>query len=120
MARNSSRAGGGINSNKVVHRNAPKAEPRARAVNPGGVGQLGSAQGSHVTNKGGTGYRGEKLIAGAGYSPPVGPTNNVSAVGVGGGRTVMRSGGQATHGNVVPGLPKITNTKGEWPDKRGS
>jgi hypothetical protein len=36
-----------------------------------------------------------------GYKPPVGPTANVAAVGVGGGRTVYQSGSQAQHGAGV-------------------
>jgi len=51
-----------------------------------------------------------------GYSGPVGPTDNVAAVGVGGGRIVRASGQQGQHGSVVQGKPPIANTKGQWPD----
>jgi hypothetical protein len=84
---------GGLGSNKVIHRNAPKAEPKPRAVNPAAVNQLGEA----------LAFRPEPLFVGKGYATPQGPSDNVAAVGVGGGRTVMSSGSQATHGPVVPG-----------------
>jgi hypothetical protein len=94
-------SGGGIGVNKQREIRAPKAEPRARAINPGGVGQLGNKQGSHATDRRHeTPYRGEELVRGKGYNVPVGPSDNVKAVGVGGGRDVHRSGSQATYGPV--------------------
>jgi hypothetical protein len=89
----SHRPAGGLGSNKVIHRNAPKVEPRPRAVNPAAVNQLGEA----------LAFRPEPLFVGKGYATPQGPSDNVAAVGVGGGRRVMASGSQATHGPVVQG-----------------
>lgn len=97
----------GIQSRNTRHIRAPKIEPRSRAKNPAGVSQLGNHIGSHVTSArgGDTGYRGQSLERGQGYNPPVGPTNNVAAVGVGGGRTVYRCGSQQAYGNPNPGNP---------------
>jgi hypothetical protein len=74
-------------------------------VRPGGVGQLGNSQGSHTTNRTDSSYRGEKLYGGRGYEPPIMISDPVKAVGVGGGRSVMRSGSQSRHGQVA-GSPK--------------
>jgi hypothetical protein len=108
MAKNRTghRPGGGIASRVVKHVTAPKREPRARAINPGGVNQLGNHVGDHVTNKaGGTGYRGEPLIRGSGYNAPVGPTNMMPSS-AGAGRQTMHCGSQGTHGSVNPGSPR--------------
>ncbi len=104
------RSGGGIKSNKTVHRPSPKVEPKARAINPGGAGQIGLRVGDHTMHGRETGYRGEKLDAGRGYQTPVGPTDNVKAVGVGGGREIHRSGSQTQHGDVA-GPPPVTPRK---------
>lgn len=110
MRRSGRGSGGGIGSNKVTHRSAPKAEPRPRAINPSSVAQLGALVGDHVTNKASTGYRGEELVRGKGYSGPVGPTDNVKAVGVGGGRTTYHCGTQDQHGAPASGNPPAKNT----------
>ena len=97
--------GGGLRSRVVKHSTAPKVEPRSRAINPGGVNMLGNHVGDHITHvKGSTGYRGEPLVRGSGYSPPQGPTDNVKAVGVGGGRTIYEYGTQCQTG-TNPGNP---------------
>jgi hypothetical protein len=85
---------------------APKVEPKARAVHPGGVGQLGQSQGSHVTRGEESNYRGDPFYRGKGYATPVGPTDNVKAVGVAGGRKVYASGSQGTQGATNPGNPR--------------
>ncbi len=117
MARNSGmrssghRPAGGIGSNKVTHRSAPKAEPRPRAINPSAVHQLGNMLGDHATRKpGSTGYRGEDLVRGKGYSGPIGPTDNVKAVGVGGGRTTYHCGTQDQHGAPATGNAPAKST----------
>jgi hypothetical protein len=105
MRRSGTGSGGGYKMNKHVQSRAPKAEPRPRAINPSSVAQLGALVGDHVTHKGNsTGYRGEKLVRGQGYSPPVGPTDNVKACGVGGGRDVHKTGSQQQYGSG--GAPK--------------
>jgi hypothetical protein len=91
----------GISSRNLRNTNAPKTEPRARAVSPGGVAQLGNKVGSHVTNQGDTGYRGENLIGKRGYEPPGMISDPVKAVGVGGGRTIHHCGSQDQHGPVA-------------------
>ena len=105
MRRSGTGSGGGIGMNKLVNVRAPKVEPRPRAVGPGGVGQLGNAQGSHVTRGEESDYRGDPFYRGKGYATPVGPTDNVAACGVGGGRKVYASGSQGVQGNVAPGNP---------------
>jgi hypothetical protein len=92
--------------NKHLDVRAPKIEPRPKAVHPGGVGQLGNMQGSHVTRGEESNYRGDPFYRGKGYATPVGPTDNVAACGVGGGRTVYASGSQGTQGNVASGNPR--------------
>jgi hypothetical protein len=80
----SHKPGGGIESNKVVHRQAPKAEPKSHAMSKDAATQIGIS----------TPYPKAELVRGRGYANPVGPTDNVKAVGVGGGRTVYESGSQ--------------------------
>jgi hypothetical protein len=104
----------GIRSKNVSHRNAPKTEPRPRAINPSGVAQLGALVGDHITHKGSTGYRGEELVRGKGYSGPVGPTDNVAACGVGGGRTVSKSGSQGLTGSGGAPEPKGRDILSEY------
>ena len=104
MRRSGQGSGGGYGSRVVTHSKAPKVEPRPRAQNPSAVAQLGSMLGDKVTHvAGSTGYRGEPLVRGKGYSPPQGPTDNVAACGVGGGRTVMKTGSQMQYGPPNPG-----------------
>jgi hypothetical protein len=99
-------SGGGYKMNKHLDSRTPKVEPKAYAKRPAGVAGIGSFYGDHVTNKGSsTGFKGEKLDGGRGYSPPVGPTNNVAAVGVGGGRKIYASGSQGQQGQAAPGNP---------------
>jgi hypothetical protein len=105
MRRSGTGSGGGYRMNKHVDSRAPKVEPRAHEVRPGGAGQLGNQQGSHTTNRTDSNYRGEKLYGGRGYEPPGMISDPVKAVGVGGGRNVMRTGSQGTHGSVSPGNP---------------
>ena len=105
MRRSGVGSGGGIGMNKHVESRAPKIEPRPRAVHPGGVGQLGSMQGSHVTRGEESSYRGDPFYRGKGYATPVGPTDNVAAVGVGKGRTIYASGSQCQTG-TNPGNPR--------------
>ena len=108
MRRSGQGSGGGYGSRVVTHSKAPKVEPRAHARNPGAVAQYGAHVGNHRTAYGGgrTRYKGEPDYTRAGYSPPQGPTDNVKAVGVGGGRTIYASGYQDQHGDVNRGSPR--------------
>src|SRR6516162_8303517 len=103
------RPGGGIASNKVVERSAPKQEPRARAVDVGAVSRQGTAQGNHATGSGKIlPGGGSSLYAGPGYSN-VGP--RPTQEGPGGGRTVMHCGSQDMHG-APAGRPFEPSDKG--------
>jgi hypothetical protein len=81
----------------------------SRSTNPGGVGQLGNLQGSHVTRGQDSSYRGDPLHSGRSFQPV--PFGNQVALNVGGGgpgkgREVMASGSQGTHGATNPGNPR--------------
>jgi hypothetical protein len=105
MRRSGTGSGGGYRMNKHRDVRAPKVEPRPRAVHPGGVGQLGQSQGSHVTRGEESNYRGDPFYRGKGYATPVGPSDNVAAVGVAGGRKVYASGSQQQYGSGGPAKP---------------
>ena len=105
MRRSGKGSGGGLGMNKVGHRSAGKAEPKPDRVHEGYAGQLGQKQGSHTTHGGETSYRGEKMYGGKGYKGPQMISDPVSAVGVGGGRTVHMRGQQGQHGDVA-GSPR--------------
>ena len=76
---------GGSGSNKVVQSKVAKSEPKARGVNVGATDMLGQA----------VAFQKPDLTDGRGYTPPRGPTDNVAAVGVGGGRTIHQCGSQS-------------------------
>jgi hypothetical protein len=90
----SHRPGGGLHSKNVRHVDAPKAEPRSRAISEPATSQIGVK----------TAYVKDELVRGQGYAPPVGPTDNVAAVGVGGGRTCYAAGSQ--HGLTTREMPE--------------
>src|SRR6516225_4790110 len=95
--------GGGSASRNVRNVSAPKVEPKPHARNPGRVAQYGALVGNHATHQGkSTPYKGDPDFTRAGYSPPQGPTDNVKAVGVGGGRTIYKAGGQHGLGPAKP------------------
>ena len=53
-------------------RESTKVEPKPNVYLPGGVGQLGNMQGSHVTSDTDSDYRGDPLRGGRGFkAPPV-------------------------------------------------
>lgn len=121
--RNSSGAGGGINSNKRVDQPVRFGE-RARAISPAGVAQIGMSVGNHITGKrksvdgGAEPVRGALKPAGGPGGVPLGNSValNVGKGGPGTGRTIMKSGSQCQTGPANPGLGRIANTKGQWPD----
>jgi hypothetical protein len=99
-------AGGGPNSNKVVRSQNYKQEPVPRKVSVPAVSQIGSSMGNHATHPQGAMRKqgaAENLIAGKGYSTPVGPT--VAECKPGGGRTIHHCGTQSTHGPVSGQMP---------------
>jgi hypothetical protein len=100
--------GGGPKSRNVVHPNI-RTGGGSRSTNPGYVSQLGNKVGSHVTNKGDSGYRGEPFHSGKSFQPvPFGNevALNVGKGGPGTGRTVYASGSQGTTGAPAPGNPE--------------
>jgi hypothetical protein len=104
--------------NKVVHRPHGKTEPQANKYRPQGVSQWGQMQGTHTTNRTESDYRGEPKRGGRGYEPPGMISDPVKAVGVGGGRTIYKTGTQCQTGPVNPGMPGLPSTKGQWPDAK--
>jgi hypothetical protein len=120
MAKNS-RVGGGPNSRQVKEVGY-RTGAGSREIRPGGVGQIGSSIGNKATDKG-------RILRG-GVEPVVGTTRpisdgkfgnevslNVGKGGPGTGRNLWgKSGSQCTTGPVNPGLGRIANTKGSWPD----
>ena len=95
MRRSGLGSGGGVGSRVIKHSAVPKTEPRAKAISPRGVSQIGSSMGNHVTDKG-SAVRGavENINAGRGYMP-VGPTDNLKSDARGAGRTVYACGTQS-------------------------
>jgi hypothetical protein len=101
----------GIKSRNVARKPMHQGAPRQH-VHPGAVAQEGQHVGNKAMNQKGSSYRGEPLLAGAGYQSELG--NKVAeqtTAGPGGSRTIYKSGFQQTHGSVNPGNPM--QAKGE-------
>jgi len=119
MARGS--GGGGYGSRQHVEKPV-RTGSGSKSTRPAGVSQIGYQVGDHTTNRpGSSGYRGEKPHSPERNFQPVPFGNqiatNVGKGGPGTGRTLHgQSGSQGCHGQPAPGGPKITNTKGQWPD----
>ena len=107
MARGS--GGGGYHSRPHVEKSV-RTGTGSHSTRPGGVGQLGQKQGSHVTRHSDSDYRGERLHNPAKDFQPVKFGNevalNVGQGGPGTGREVMSCGSQGTHGSTNPGNPR--------------
>jgi hypothetical protein len=124
MARNTTKAGGGINS-RVVREVGNRFGNRASVVNPRAVSQIGAQLSNHVTESGGkvgraaeTFYTGRKP-AGLPGGVPLGNevAKNIGGGGPGTGRKLYgQSGSNQTYGQPATGLPRIANTKNQWPD----
>jgi hypothetical protein len=98
--------GGGQGSKNVVHPNV-KTGLGNRAVNVGKTGQLGNMQGSHTTDGKERKYRGEGPLYRGAALRPAEMGNAVAAktvCGVGGSRTIYKTGSQDQHGSG--GAPK--------------
>jgi hypothetical protein len=109
MRRSGTGSGGGHGSKNVVHKPV-RTGAGAKAAHLGGVSQLGNKVGDHITNKAGTGWRGDPLFAGPGYNPSK-YGNEIAAktvCGPGGSRQISQSGSQGTHGAVNPGKPSAS------------
>jgi hypothetical protein len=96
--------GGGINSNKVTHVNAPKREPQVNPVSVGAVSRIGALVGEGTPHKN---------LYSSKATTPFGTTPSVP--GPGGGRMVMRSGSQGQHGSAVSGTARPGANKPIWP-----
>jgi hypothetical protein len=106
MAMKGSR-GGGYHSRQHVEKSV-RTGTGSHSTRPGGVGQLGQKQGSHVTRHSDSDYRGERLHNPSKNFQPVKFGNevalNVGRGGCGTGRTLYgQAGSQGTHGSVNPG-----------------
>jgi hypothetical protein len=108
MRRSGTGSGGGHGSRPVTHTRAPKSEPKAHAINPAATAQIGISR-----------FIGRDALREGRGLEPVGPTDNVAAVGVGGGRKIYASGSQGQHGSVDKGMPGLPSTRGQWPDDPG-
>lgn len=97
MRRSGPGSGGGLGNRKVTHYAAPKAEPRAQGIRPGHAAQIGASLGNKAMESGTKRLDPAVKPKIPGYNP-VGPTDNVRAVGVGGGRTIHHCGTQSQHG----------------------
>jgi hypothetical protein len=103
------RPGGGIASKQHVQIPV-RTGSGSRGTNPGGVGQLGNKQGSHVTRGEESSYRGEPLHRGPSFQKTMFGNQKALDVGKGGlgtGRTLYgQAGSQGTHGATNPGNPR--------------
>src|SRR5215469_18250240 len=98
---------GGIGS-RVVTERPVRTGSGSRSTNPGGVGQLGNLQGSHVTRGEESSYRGDPLHGGRSFRPVKFGNEvalNVGPGGCGTGRTIYNTGSQSQHGGPAQGNP---------------
>jgi hypothetical protein len=115
--------GGGYGSRQHVEKPV-RTGTGSRSTNPGGVGQLGNMQGSHVTRGEESSYRGDPLHSGRSFQPVKFGNEvalNVGKGGCGTGRTVYASGSQGLQGTTNPGNAptKTRDTLSEYgPDYR--
>ena len=110
--------GGGIGMNKNVQPPV-RTGSGSHSTRPGYVSQLGNKVGSHVTNKGDVGYRGEIMHDGRNFNPVKLGNEvalNVKGGGCGTGRILHHCGSHGTHGAVEPGDPR-PNTQREAHDQ---
>jgi hypothetical protein len=101
--------GGGPGSKVVVNKPIKYGTP-ARGVSPAGVNQLGTQRSNHATENSAILRKDVTPVYGGTPAPTnsnqeLGNQNATRGIGVGGGRTVQRSGSQAQHGPVA-GSPK--------------
>jgi hypothetical protein len=101
-------SGGGLTSNKLVRPGVKAGPPSTNKINPRGVSQYGYATGSMISDGAYT-IKNSALPVREGTAGQVAMGNKVAAstvCGVGGSRTIYRTGGQGTQGPVVPGNAK--------------
>jgi hypothetical protein len=120
---NSNRKLGGGSGSRVNREVGNRVGQRANEMRPRGVSQIGSSMGNHRTDGSGKASRAVEAVKGrplpAGLSVPLGNavSLNVGKGGPGTGRRLYgQSGSNKQYGSSATGLPRIANTKGEWPD----
>jgi hypothetical protein len=99
--------GGGYGSRPHVEKSV-RTGTGSRSARPGGVGQIGQMQGSHVTRGEESSYRGEPLHNDRSFQPVKFGNEvalNVGKGGPGTGRETFRTGGQGCHGQPASGNP---------------
>ena len=107
MRRSGVGSGGGHGSKNIVHKPV-RTGSGSKSTSPGAVGQIGQSQGSHVTNKDETGYRGEIFHKPPNFQPVKFGNEvalNVGKGGCGTGRTIYKTGSQDQHGQPAQGNP---------------
>jgi hypothetical protein len=103
------KSGGGGGYGSSVRSNAPKVEPKSKAISPGGVSQAGVS----------TAFKKENVVFGRGYEPAPMPatgvkgTFNSASQGPGSGRTVYGSGSQSPTLQAKE-MPKGRDTLSEY------
>jgi hypothetical protein len=113
------KSGGGFN--KRVEVGVRAGPPQTNVINKSAVAHLGNKVGSHITEGGDILRKKEPLVKGT--ASQVRSGNDVAAstvCGVGGSRTIYRTGSQGTHGNVNPGSspPRTDILSGYGPEKK--
>lgn len=107
MRRSGVGSGGGHGSKNIVHKPVGTGSG-SKSTSPGAVGQIGQSQGSHVTSKDETGYRGEIFHKPPNFQPVKFGNEvalNVGKGGCGTGRTIYKTGSQDQHGQPAQGNP---------------
>jgi hypothetical protein len=108
VSKSGNQKGGGYGSRQHVEKPV-RTGTGSRSARPGGVGQIGQMQGSHVTSHVDTNYRGEPLHNDRSFQPVKFGNEvalNVGKGGCGTGRTLYgQAGSQGTHGATNPGNP---------------
>jgi hypothetical protein len=112
--------GGGIGS-RQVREVGQRLGRGAQEMRPRGVSQIGESIGNKSTETGKVKGIPSEKIQGKRLPPslsvPLGNEIATKGLGVGGGRKLYgQSGSNQTYGKPVTGLPRIANTKGQWPD----
>jgi hypothetical protein len=103
-------SGGGGFGSRVVTERPIRTGSGSYATTPGYAGQLGQAQGTHVTRGGESNYRGEPMHSGRSFNPTKYGNEiatNVGRGGPGAGRTLYgQAGSQGVHGGTNSGNPR--------------
>jgi hypothetical protein len=120
-------SGGGISSNKLVRVGVRTGPANTNKISPRGVSQLGYATGSMMKGPGSFSSKNSALPINAGVASQVPSGNAVAAstvCGVGGSRTVYKTGTQMLHGKVAGPAPiqgrEILGAFGPETSNRGS